>query len=34
MGMQNDIYATLSASGIDIGSAIGEIGFSATATFR
>ena len=34
MGMQNDIYMPLTASGIDIGVALGEIGFSATATFR
>jgi len=34
MGMQNDIYMPLTASGIDIGLALGEIGFSATATFR
>ena len=32
--VQNDIYPTLSASGLDIGVAVGEIGISAGATYK
>ncbi len=34
IGIQNDFYEKLSASGLDISSAIGEIGFSSVATFQ
>ena len=35
IGVQNDIYSKFSASGLDIGSALGEIGFSsAVGTFK
>jgi hypothetical protein len=32
--VQNDIYLPLTASGLDIGIAVGEIAISATATYR
>ena len=34
VGIQNDFYATFSASGLDINTAIGEIGFSSAGTFK
>jgi hypothetical protein len=34
MGIQNDFYPKFSASGLDISSALGEIGFSSAATFK
>jgi hypothetical protein len=34
MGIQNDFYVNFSASGLDIRSGVGEIGFSAIATYK
>jgi uncharacterized protein (TIGR03437 family) len=34
IGVQNDIYSNFSASGLDITSALGEIGFSSGGTFK
>ena len=33
-GMQNDIYSSLSASGLDIGSALGDIYFSVASSYQ
>jgi len=32
--VQNDIYLKLSASGLDIGVAVGEVGINASATYK
>ena len=33
-GLQNDIYSSLSATGIDIGQAIGSVSFSVASTYK
>jgi hypothetical protein len=32
--LQNDIYSSLSATGLDIGSAIASVSFSAASTYK